>query len=171
MRGDRLHIRFRISGGALLVGTTSIKTKQSNREVGRYDIPARGASRSVQDERDKAMRAAVRDLPRFRLYREHGPGQRRLPRYSSRSTTRLSVLDPNCPAGGRKKYDIRPLFSVPTANPVIIEVLGRNGWGRGQEVARASWCAQDPQGRGIFAEKSRRGSGYRYDAQRLVLRD
>ena len=161
---ETVHIRFRISGGALWYHLD--QTIES--WVGRYDFRSRRFS-SVQDERDKHRERRYEIFPDSGFYREQG-----------RDTTFATVLEPlddasflywirTVPLEVGKKYEYARYFR-PDRNPVIIEVLGRERVG----VAGKKWRAlvvrpKIPQGRGIFAEKSETRIWLSDDAQRLVL--
>ena len=161
---ETVHIRFRISGGALWYNLD--QTIES--WVGRYDFRSRRFS-SVQDERDKHREHRYEIFPDSGFYREVG-----------RDTTFATVLEPlddaaflywirTVPLEVGKKYEYARYFR-PDRNPVIIEVLGRERVG----VAGKKWRAivvrpKIPQGRGIFAEKSETRIWLSDDAQRLVL--
>ncbi len=161
---ETVHIRFRISGGALWYHLD--QTIES--WVGRYDFRSRRFS-SVQDERDKHREHRYEIFPDSGFYREVG-----------RDTTFATVLEPlddaaflywirTVPLEVGKKYEYARYFR-PDRNPVIIEVLGRERVG----VAGKKWRAivvrpKIPQGRGIFAEKSETRIWLSDDAQRLVL--
>jgi len=161
---ETVHIRFRISGGALWYHLD--QTIES--WVGRYDFRSRRFS-SVQDERDKHREHRYEIFPDSGFYREVG-----------RDTTFATVLEPlddaaflywirTLPLEVGKKYEYARYFR-PDRNPVIIEVLGRERVG----VAGKKWRAivvrpKIPQGRGIFAEKSETRIWLSDDAQRLVL--
>ena len=161
---ETVHIRFRISGGALWYNLD--QTIES--WVGRYDFRSRRFS-SVQDERDKHREHRYEIFPDSGFYREVG-----------RDTTFATVLEPlddaaflywirTVPLEVGKKYEYARYFR-PDRNPVIIEVLGHERVG----VAGKKWRAivvrpKIPQGRGIFAEKSETRIWLSDDAQRLVL--
>ena len=161
---ETVHIRFRISGGALWYHLD--QTIES--WVGRYDFRSRRFS-SVQDERDKHREHRYEIFPDSGFCREVG-----------RDTTFATVLEPlddaaflywirTVPLEVGKKYEYARYFR-PDRNPVIIEVLGRERVG----VAGKKWRAivvrpKIPQGRGIFAEKSETRIWLSDDAQRLVL--
>ena len=164
LNAETVHIRFRISGGALWYHLD--QTIES--WVGRYDFRSRRFS-SVQDERDKHREHRYEIFPDSGFYREVG-----------RDTTFATVLEPlddaaflywirTVPLEVGKKYEYARYFR-PDRNPVIIEVLGRERVG----VAGKKWRAivvrpKIPQGRGIFAEKSETRIWLSDDAQRLVL--
>jgi hypothetical protein len=161
---ETVHIRFRISGGALWYHLD--QTIES--WVGRYDFRSRRYS-SVQDERDKHRERRYEIYPDSGFYREAG-----------RDTTFATVLEPlddaaflywirTVPLEVGKKYEYARYFR-PDRNPVIVEVLGRDR----VSVAGKKWRAlvvrpRIPQGRGIFAEKSETRIWLSDDAQRLVL--
>ena len=161
---ETVHIRFRISGGALWYHLD--QTIES--WVGRYDFQSRRFS-SIQDERDRHREHRYEIYPDSGFYREVG-----------RDTTFATVLEPlddaaflywirTVPLEVGKKYEYARYFR-PDRNPVIIEVLGRER----VSVAGKKWRAivvrpKIPQGRGIFAEKSETRIWLSDDAQRIVL--
>jgi hypothetical protein len=161
---ETVHIRFRISGGALWYHLD--QTIES--WVGRYDFRSRRFS-SVQDERDTHREHRYEIFPDSGFYREEG-----------RDTTFATVLEPlddaaflywirTVPLEVGKKYEYARYFR-PDRNPVIIEVLGRER----VSVAGKKWQAlvvrpRIPQGRGIFAEKSETHIWLSDDPQRIVL--
>jgi hypothetical protein len=161
---ETVHIRFRISGGALWYHLD--QTIES--WVGRYDFRSRRFS-SIQDERDKHREHRYEIYPDSGFYREEG-----------RDTTFATVLEPlddaaflywirTVPLEVGKKYEYARYFR-PDRNPVIIEVLGRDR----VSVAGKKWRAivvrpTIPQGRGIFAEKSETRIWLSDDPQRIVL--
>ena len=161
---ETVHIRFRISGGALWYHLD--QTIES--WVGRYDFRSRRFS-SIQDERDKHRESRYDIFPDSGFYREEG-----------RDTTFATVLEPLDDAAFLywirtvllevgKRYEYARYFR-PDRNPVIIEVLGREK----VSVAGKKWRAlvvrpRIPQGRGIFAEKSETRIWLSDDPQRLVL--
>ena len=161
---ETVHIRFRISGGALWYHLD--QTIES--WVGRYDFRSRRFS-TVQDERDKHRERRYDIYPDSGFYREAG-----------RDTTFATVPDPlddaaflyfirTVPLEVGKKYEFARYFR-PDRNPVIVEVLGRER----VSVAGKKWRAlvvrpRIPQARGIFAEKSETRIWLSDDAQRLVL--
>jgi hypothetical protein len=161
---ETVHIRFRITGGALWYHLD--QTIES--WVGRYDFRSRRFS-SVQDERDRHRERRYEIFPDSGFYREEG-----------RDTTFATVLDPlddasflywirTVPLEVGKRYEYARYFR-PDRNPVIIEVLGRER----VSVAGKKWHAlvvrpKIPQGRGIFAEKSETRIWLSDDARRLVL--
>ena len=161
---ETVHIRFRISGGALWYHLD--QTIES--WVGLYDFRSRRFS-SVQDERDKHRERRYEIYPDSGFYREEG-----------RDTTFATVLEPlddasflywirTVPLEVGKKYEYARYFR-PDRNPVIVEVLGRER----VSVAGKKWRAlvvrpKIPQGRGIFAEKSETRIWLSDDPQRLVL--
>src|SRR5882762_705865 len=161
---ETVHIRFRISGGALWYHLD--QTIES--WVGRYDFRSRRFS-SVQDERDKHRERRYEIFPDSGFYREQG-----------RDTTFATVLEPlddasflywirTVPLEVGKKYEYARYFR-PDRNPVIIEVVKRER----VSVAGKKWRAivvspKIPQGRGIFAEKSETHIWLSDDPQRLVL--
>ncbi len=161
---ETVHIRFRISGGALWYHLD--QTIES--WVGRYDFRSRRFS-SIQDERDHHREHRYEIYPDSGFYREVG-----------RDTTFATVLEPlddaaflywirTVPLEVGKKYQYARYFR-PDRNPVIIEVLGRER----VSVAGKKWRAivvrpKIPQGRGIFAEKSETRIWLSDDAQRIVL--
>jgi hypothetical protein len=163
-RMETVHIRFKISGGALWYHLD--QTIES--WVGRYDFRSRRFS-SVQDERDKHRERRYEIYPDSGFYREEG-----------RDTTFATVLEPlddaaflywirTVPLEVGKKYEYARYFR-PDRNPVIIEVLRRER----VSVAGKKWRAlvvrpRIPQGRGIFAEKSETRIWLSDDARRLVL--
>ena len=161
---ETVHIRFRISGGALWYHLD--QTIES--WVGRYDFRSRRFS-SVQDERGTHREHRYEIFPDSGFYREEG-----------RDTTFATVLEPlddaaflywirTVPLEVGKKYEYARYFR-PDRNPVIIEVLGRER----VSVAGKKWQAlvvrpRIPQGRGIFAEKSETHIWLSDDPQRIVL--
>src|SRR6266702_3363612 len=161
---ETVHIRFRISGGALWYHLD--QTIES--WVGRYDFRSRRFS-SVQDERDKHREHRYEIFPDSGFYREVG-----------RDTTFATVLEPlddaaflywirTVPLEVGKKYEYARYFR-PDRNPVILEVLGRER----VSVAGKKWQAivvrpKIPRGRGIFAEKSETRIWLSDDTQRVVL--
>ena len=161
---ETVHIRFRISGGALWYHLD--QTIES--WVGRYDFRSRRFS-SIQDERGKHREHRFEIFPDSGFYREVG-----------RDTTFATVLEPlddaaflywirTVPLEVGKKYEYARYFR-PDRNPVIIEVLGRDR----VSVAGKKWRAlvvrpKIPQGRGIFAENSETHIWLSDDPQRLVL--
>jgi uncharacterized protein DUF3108/glycosyl transferase family 2 len=163
-RTETVHIRFRITGGALWYHLD--QTIES--WVGRYDFRSRRFS-SVQDERDKHREHRYEIFPDSGFYREEGI-----------DTTLATVSEPlddaaflywirTVPLEVGKKYEYARYFR-PDRNPVIIEVLGRERVG----VAGKKWQAivvrpKIPQGRGIFAEKSETRIWLSDDPQRIVL--
>ena len=161
---EAVHIRFRISGGALWYHLD--QTIES--WVGRYDFRSRRFS-SVQDERDRHRERQYEIFPDSGFYREVG-----------RDTTFATVLEPlddasflywirTVPLDVGKRYEY-PRYFRPDRNPVIIEVVRRER----VSVAGKKWRAlvvrpKIPQARGIFAEKSETLIWLSDDAQRLVL--
>ena len=161
---ETVHIRFRITGGALWYHLD--QTIES--WVGRYDFRSR-RFQSIQDERDRHRERRYEIYPDSGFYREEG-----------RDTTFATVLEPlddaaflywirTMPLEVGKRYEYARYFR-PDRNPVIIEVLGRER----VSVAGKKWRAlvvrpRIPQGRGIFAEKSETRIWLSDDAQRLVL--
>ncbi len=161
---ETVHIRFRITGGALWYHLD--QTIES--WVGRYDFRSRRFS-SVQDERDTHREHRYEIFPDSGFYREEG-----------RDTTFATVLEPlddaaflywirTVPLEIGKRYEYARYFR-PDRNPVIIEVLGRER----VSVAGKKWQAlvvrpKIPQGRGIFAEKSETHIWLSDDPQRIVL--
>lgn len=161
---ETVHIRFRITGGALWYHLD--QTIES--WVGRYDFRSRRFS-SVQDERDRHREHRYEIFPDSGFYREEG-----------RDTTFATVLEPlddaaflywirTVPLEVGKRYEYARYFR-PDRNPVIIEVIRRER----VSVAGKKWRAlvvrpKIPQGRGIFAEKSETLIWLSDDAQRLVL--
>jgi len=161
---ETVHIRFRITGGALWYHLD--QTIES--WVGRNDFRSRRYS-SIQDERDRHRENRYEIYPDSGYYREVG-----------RDTTFATVLEPlddaaflywirTVPLEVGKKYEYARYFR-PDRNPVILEVLGRERVG----VAGKKWRAivvrpKIPQGRGIFAEKSETRIWLSDDAQRIVL--
>ena len=161
---ETVHIRFRISGGAL--GYHLDQTIES--WVGRFDFRSRRFS-SVQDERDKHREHRYDIYPDSGFYREEG-----------KDTTFATVLEPLDDASFLywirtvqlevgKKYEYARYFR-PDRNPVIVEVLGRER----VSVAGKKWRAlvvrpRIPQGRGIFAEKSETHIWLSDNPQRIVL--
>ena len=161
---EAVHLRFRISGGALWYHLD--QTMES--WVGRYDFRSRRFS-SVQDERDKHRERRYEIFPDSGFYREEG-----------RDTTFATVLDPlddgaflywirTVPLEVGKKYEYARYFR-PDRNPVIVEVLGREK----VSVAGKKWRAlvvrpRIPQARGIFGEKSETRIWLSDDERRLVL--
>ena len=163
-RTETVHIRFRISGGALWYHLD--QTLES--WVGRYDFRSRRFS-SIQDERGKHREHRFEIFPDSGFYREEG-----------RDTTFATVLEPlddaaflywirTVPLEVGKRYEYARYFR-PDRNPVIIEVLGHDKI----SVAGKKWRAlvvrpKIPQGRGIFAENSETHIWLSDDPQRLVL--
>src|SRR5438067_97626 len=163
-RAETVHIRFRITGGALWYHLD--QTIES--WVGRYDFRSRRFS-SIQDQRDKHRARRYEIYPATGSYREVG-----------RDTTFATVLEPlddaaflywirTVPLEVGKKYEYARYFR-PDRNPVIIEVLGHDR----VSVAGKKWRAlvvrpKIPQGRGIFAENSETHIWLSDDPQRLVL--
>ncbi len=161
---ETVHIRFRISGGALWYHLD--QTIES--WVGRYDFRSRRFS-SIQDERNRHRERRYEIYPDSGFYREVG-----------RDTTFATVLEPlddasflywirTVPLEVGKKYEY-PRYFRPDRNPVIIEVLGRER----VSVAGKKWQAivvrpKIPQARGIFAEKSETRIWLSDDVHRLVL--
>ena len=161
---EAVHIRFRITGGALWYHLD--QTMES--WVGRYDFRSRRFS-MIQDERDKHRERRYEIYPDSGFYREEG-----------RDTTFATVLEPlddgaflywirTVPLEVGKKYEYARYFR-PDRNPVIIEVLGREK----VSVAGKKWRAlvvrpRIPQARGIFGEKSETRIWLSDDEQRLVL--
>ncbi|HXO86090.1 MAG TPA: DUF3108 domain-containing protein, partial [Gemmatimonadales bacterium] len=161
---EAVHIRFRITGGALWYHLD--QTMES--WVGRYDFRSR-RFQTIQDERDKHRERRYEIFPDSGFYREEG-----------RDTTFATVLDPlddgaflywirTVPLEVGKKYEYARYFR-PDRNPVIIEVLGRDR----VNVAGKKWRAivvrpRIPQARGIFAEKSETRIWLSDDEQHLVL--
>ena len=163
-RVETVHIRFRITGGALWYHLD--QTIES--WVGRYDFRSR-RFQSIQDERDQHREHRYDIYPDSGFYREEG-----------RDTTFATVLEPlddasflywirTVPLEVGKRYEYARYFR-PDRNPVILEVLGRER----VSVAGKKWRAlvvrpRIPQARGIFAEKSETRIWLSDDAQRLVL--
>ena len=161
---EAVHIRFRITGGALWYHLD--QTIES--WVGRNDFRSRRYS-SIQDERDHHRENRYEIYPDSGYYREVG-----------RDTTFATVREPlddaaflywirTVPLEVGKKYEYARYFR-PDRNPVILEVLGRER----VSVAGKKWRAivvrpKIPQGRGIFAEKSETRIWLSDDAQRIVL--
>jgi len=161
---ETVHIRFRISGGALWYHLD--QTIES--WVGRYDFRSRRYW-SIQDERGTHREHRFEIFPDSGFYREEG-----------RDTTFATVLEPlddaaflywirTVPLEVGKRYEYARYFR-PDRNPVIIEVLGYDN----VKVAGKKWRAlvvrpNIPQGRGIFAEKSETHIWLSDDPQRLVL--
>ena len=161
---ETVHIRFRITGGALWYHLD--QTIES--WVGRYDFRSRRYS-SIQDERDRHRENRYEIYPDSGFYREVG-----------RDTTFATVLEPlddaaflywirTVPLKVGKKCEYARYFR-PDRNPVILEVLGRER----VSVAGKKWQAivvrpKIPRGRGIFAEKSETRIWLSDDAQRIVL--
>jgi len=81
--------------------------------VGRYDFRSRRFS-SVQDERDKHRERRYEIFPDSGFYREQG-GTRRLPRYSSRSTTRPFCIGSELSRWRSARSTNTPVIFVPTA--------------------------------------------------------
>src|SRR5438045_948408 len=145
---ETVHIRFRISGGALWYHLD--QTIES--WVGRYDFRSRRFS-TVQDERDKHRERRYDIYPDSGFYREVG-----------RDTTFATVPDPlddaaflyfirTVPLEVGKKYEFARYFR-PDRNPVIVEVIGRER----VSVAGKQWRAlrgrrQTPAGRRALARK------------------
>jgi hypothetical protein len=163
-RAETVHIRFRITGGALWYHLD--QTIES--WVGLYDFRSRRFS-SIQDERGKHRESRYEIFPDSGFYREQG-----------RDTTIATVVDPlddasflywvrTVPLEVGKRYEYARYFR-PDRNPVILEVLGREK----VSVAGKKWRAivvrpKIPQGRGILAEKSETRIWLSDDKQRLVL--
>src|SRR2546427_11389305 len=116
---EAVHIRFRISGGALWYHLD--QTIES--WVGRYDCRSRRFS-SIQDERGKHRESRYEIFPDSGFYREEG-----------RDTTFATVLEPlddasflywirTVPLEVGKRYEYARYFR-PDRNPVIIEVAKR----------------------------------------------
>ncbi len=161
---ETVHIRFRITGGALWYHLD--QTIES--WVGRYDFRSRRYS-SIQDERDRHRENRYEIYPDSGFYREVG-----------RDTTFATVREPlddaaflywirTVPLKVGKKCEYARYFR-PDRNPVILEVLGRER----VSVAGKKWQAivvrpKIPRGRGIFAEKSETRIWLSDDAQRVVL--
>src|SRR6266545_3175105 len=161
---ETVHIRFRISGGALWYHLD--QTIES--WVGRHDFRSRRFS-SIQDERDRHRERRYEIFPDSGFYREEG-----------RDTTFATVPEPlddaaflywvrTVPLEVGKRYEYARYFR-PDRNPVIIEVVKRER----VSVAGKKWRAivvspKIPQGRGIFAEKSETHIWLSDDPQRLVL--
>jgi hypothetical protein len=161
---ETVHIRFRISGGALWYHLD--QTIES--WVGLYDFRSR-RYQSIQDERDQHRERRYDIYPDSGFYREQG-----------RDTAFATVLEPlddasflywirTVPLEVGKRYEYARYFR-PDRNPVIIEVLGREK----VNVAGKKWRAlvvrpRIPQGRGIFAEKSETRIWLSDDERRLVL--
>ncbi len=161
---ETVHIRFRITGGALWYHLD--QTIES--WVGRYDFRSRRYS-SIQDERDRHRENRYEIYPDSGFYREVG-----------RDTTFATVREPlddaaflywirTVPLQVGKKCEYARYFR-PDRNPVILEVLGRER----VSVAGKKWQAivvrpKIPRGRGIFAEKSETRIWLSDDAQRVVL--
>jgi hypothetical protein len=161
---ETVHIRFRISGGALWYHLD--QTIES--WVGRHDFRSRRFS-SIQDEGDKHRERRYEIFPDSGFYREEG-----------RDTTFATVPEPlddasflywvrTVPLEVGKRYEYARYFR-PDRNPVIIEVVKRER----VSVAGKKWRAivvspKIPQGRGIFAEKSETHIWLSDDPQRLVL--
>jgi glycosyltransferase involved in cell wall biosynthesis len=161
---EAVHIRFRISGGALWYHLN--QTIES--WVGRNDFRSRRFW-SVQDERDRHRENRYDIFPDSGFYREEG-----------QDTTFATVAEPlddaaflywirTVPLEVGKTYEYARYFR-PDRNPVIIEVLGYDK----VSVAGKKWRAlvvrpKIPQARGIFAEKSETHIWLSDDPQRLVL--
>ena len=161
---ETVHIRFRITGGALWYHLD--QTIES--WVGRYDFRSRRYS-SIQDERGHHRENRYEIYPDSGFYREVG-----------RDTTFATVVEPlddaaflywirTVPLQVGKKCEYARYFR-PDRNPVILEVLGRER----VSVAGKKWQAivvrpKIPRGRGIFAEKSETRIWLSDDAQRVVL--
>ena len=161
---ETVHIRFRISGGALWYHLD--QTIES--WVGRYDFRSRRYW-SIQDERGTHREHRYEIFPDSGFYREEG-----------QDTTFATVLDPlddaaflywirTVPLEVGKRYEYARYFR-PDRNPVIIEVLGHDR----VSVAGKKWQAlvvrpKIVQGRGILAEKSETHIWLSDDPQRLVL--
>ena len=161
---EAVHIRFRISGGALWYHLD--QTMES--WVGLYDFRSRRFS-TVQDERGKHREHRYEIFPDSGFYREEG-----------RDTTFATVLEPlddgaflywvrTVPLEVGKRYEYARYFR-PDRNPVILEVLGRER----VSVAGKKWRAivvrpKIPNARGIFGEKSETRIWLSDDEQRLVL--
>ena len=161
---ETVHIRFRITGGALWYHLD--QTIES--WVGRNDFRSRRYS-SIQDERGHHRENRYEIYPDSGFYREVG-----------RDTTFATVREPlddaaflywirTVPLEVGKKNEYARYFR-PDRNPVILEVLGRER----VSVAGKKWQAivvrpKIPRGRGIFAEKSETRIWLSDDAQRIVL--
>jgi glycosyltransferase involved in cell wall biosynthesis len=161
---EAVHIRFRISGGALWYHLN--QTIES--WVGRNDFRSRRFW-SVQDERDRHRENRYDIFPDSGFYREEG-----------QDTTFATVAEPlddaaflywirTVPLEVGKTYEYARYFR-PDRNPVIVEVLGYDK----VSVAGKKWRAlvvrpKIPQARGIFAEKSETHIWLSDDPQRLVL--
>ena len=161
---ETVHIRFRISGGALWYHLD--QTIES--WVGRYDFRSRRYA-SVQDERGNHREHFYDIYPDSGFYREQG-----------RDTTFATVLDPlddasflywirTVPLEVGKKYEYARYFR-PDRNPVIVEVVGRDK----VSLAGKKWQAlvvrpTIPNGRGIFAKDSETRIWLSDGPQRLVL--
>ena len=163
-RSETVHIRFRITGGALWYHLD--QTIES--WIGRYDFKSRRFA-SIQDERDVHRERRYEIYPDSGFYREEG-----------RDTTFATVLEPlddaaflywirTVPLEVGKRYEYARYFR-PDRNPVILEVLGRER----VSLAGKKWRAivvrpRIPQGRGIFAEKSETRIWLSDDERRMVL--
>jgi hypothetical protein len=161
---EAVHLRFRITGGALWYHLD--QTLES--WVGRHDFRSRRFV-SVQDERDRHREHRYEIYPDSGFYREEG-----------RDTTLATVAEPlddaaflywirTVPLEIGKRYQYARYFR-PDRNPVIIEVLRRER----VSVAGRKWDAlvvrpRIPQARGIFAEKSETRIWISDDARRIVL--
>lgn len=161
---EAVHIRFRISGGALWYHLD--QTIES--WVGRWDFRSR-RYHSIQDERDRHRERRYEIYPDSGFYREAG-----------RDTTFVTVAEPlddaaflywvrTLPLEVGKRYEYGRYFR-PDLNPVIIEVLRRER----VSVAGKKWHAvvirpKIPRARGIFGERSETSIWLSDDAQRLVL--
>jgi len=161
---EAVHIRFRITGGALWYHLD--QTIES--WVGRYDFRSRRFY-SIQDERNRHRERRYEIYPDSGIYREEG-----------RDTAFATVPEPlddaaflywirSVPLEVGKRYEYARYFR-PDRNPVIIEVLGHER----VSVAGKKWRAlvvrpKIPQGRGIFAEKSETRIWLSDDERRLVL--
>ena len=161
---EAVHIRFRITGGALWYHLD--QTMES--WVGLYDFRSRRFA-TVQDERGKHRERRYEIFPDSGFYREEG-----------RDTTFATVPEPlddgaflywvrTVPLEVGKKYEYSRYFR-PDRNPVIIEVLGRER----VNVAGKKWRAivirpKIPHARGIFGEKSETRIWLSDDEQRVVL--
>ena len=161
---EAVHLRFRISGGALWYQLD--QTIES--WVGRHDFRSRRFT-SIQDERKRHRERRYEIYPDSGFYREGG-----------QDTTLATVPDPlddaaflywvrTVPLEIGKRYEYARYFR-PDRNPVILEVLRRER----VSVAGRKWQAivvrpRIPQGRGIFAEKSETRIWLSDDERRIVL--
>jgi hypothetical protein len=161
---EAIHLVFRISGGALWYHIE--QTLES--WVGRADFRSRRFRNQTQ-EKGKAWERKFDIYPDSGFYREAG-----------RDTTLPTVADPlddaaflywirTVPLEIGKRYEYNRYFR-PERNPVIVEVLGREG----VSVAGKKWNAivirpRIPNGGGIFAERADARMWLSDDDHRLML--